>query len=244
MYLQTAKNSLNNLWGKFAQRSNLGSSTFFDDPAKFYELILADEVDLKGIHIVNENMVLVNHSKSEMFEEELPNTNVCVASYVTAYGRLELYSHMEQLQERLLYVDTDSCILRSPRDVTKETLRTGTALGDLGDELKSGEHITEFVSGGPKCYAYRTSSGREKVTVKGITLNSRNSGVVTFDLLKEIVLGEGRDSVQVTEPYKFVRNFRKRSIHTEPFAKIFRKVYTKRRVLSDNISTLPFGYKD
>ena len=235
---------MNTIWGKFAQRSNLGSTTFFDDPAKFFNQILSDDVNVKGIHIIKDDMVLLRHEKAEMFEEELPNSNVCVAAYVTAYGRLELYRHMEQLQDRLLYSDTDSCFLTSPRDVKQETLPTGNALGDLTDELKAGEHIVEFVSGGPKCYAYRTSKGREKVTVKGITLNSRTSGIITFDLLKEIVLGEGRDSVQVVEPYKFVRNFRKRTIHSEPFAKIFRKVYTKRRILPDKITTLPFGYRD
>ena len=176
--------------------------------------------------------------------EELPNTNVCVAAYVTAYGRLELYRHMEKLQSRLVYADTDSCILISPRDVREETLPTGNALGDLTDELNAGEHIVEFVSGGPKCYAYRTSMGREKVTVKGITLNSRNSDIITFELLKEIVLGQGRDAVQVVDPNRFTRNLKERTIHTEPMAKKFRQVYTKRRLLSDNISTLPFGYKD
>ena len=230
--------------GKFAQRGNLGKTTFLYDPVKFYDLILSDETAINGIHIINEKTVIVQHSKDDLFAEELPNTNVCVAAYVTAYGRLELYRHMEKLQSRLLYADTDSCILISPRDVRKETLRTGDALGDLTDELKPGEHIVEFVSGGPKCYAYRTSTGREKVTVKGITLNSRNSGVVTFDLLKEIVLGEGRKSVHVVDPNRFVRNFKERTIHTEPMAKIFRQVYTKRRILSDNISTVPFGYID
>ena len=230
--------------GKFAQRGNLGKTTFLCDPVKFYDLILSDETAVKGIHIINDKTVLVQHAKDDLFAEELPNTNVCVAAYVTAYGRLELYRHMEKLQSRLVYADTDSCILISPRDVSQETLPTGNALGDLTDELKAGEHIVEFVSGGPKCYAYRTSSGREKVTIKGITLTSRNSEVITFDLLKEIVLREGRESVQVVDPNRFFRNLREQSIYCEPMAKIFRQVYTKRRLLSDNISTLPFGYKD
>ena len=242
--MQTSKTCANSLWGKFAQNGNLGSTTFFNDPSKFYEVIGSDETLIKGIHIVNENIVLLQHQKEGMFQEELPNTNVAVAAYVTSYARLELYSHMEHLKERLVYCDTDSVIFYSPLKVGDESLPVGDALGDLTDELRPGEHITEFVSGGPKNYGYRTNMGKEKMTVKGITLNARTSDVVTFDLLKEIVLQEGRSSVHVVEPNHFFRDIRTRAIYTAPLAKIFRKVYTKRRLLEDGVSTKPFGYVD
>jgi hypothetical protein len=34
-------------------------------------------------------------------------------------------------------------------------IETGDNLGDMKNELKPGEYISEFVSGGPKNYAYR-----------------------------------------------------------------------------------------
>ena len=40
----------------------------------------------------------------------------------------------------------------------------GPYLGELTDELK-GEHITTFVSGGPKNYAYRTNTGKVVVDI-------------------------------------------------------------------------------
>ena len=67
----------------------------------------------------------------------------------------------------------------------------GSYLGDLTDETNDGDvcnlpeedYITEFVSGGPKCYAYRTRDGKTQVKCKGVTLNAENSAVVTPESL-------------------------------------------------------------
>jgi hypothetical protein len=58
---------------------------------------------------------------------------------------------MDQLQERAIYCDTDSVLY-----IQKESepwLIVVDNLGDMTDELKQGEYIDEFVSGGPKNYA-------------------------------------------------------------------------------------------
>ncbi|XP_028452673.1 uncharacterized protein LOC114567766 [Perca flavescens] len=71
----------------------------------------------------------------------------------------------------------------------------GPYLGDLTDELNSAQvcgapnedYITEFVSGGPKCYAYRTAQGNTQVKCKGVTLNASNAKVVTHESLIGLV---------------------------------------------------------
>ena len=241
---QTAKLCLCSNWGKLCQRGNMGNTTFFKDPEAFFNLVLASDTQVNDIHIIDENIVQVRHSKKSEFEEELPNTNVAVGAYVTSYGRLELYSYLEQLQERLIYCDTDSCLFLGPRDIAKEVIKTGDALGQLTDELAPGEFITKFVSGGPKVYSYITNTGRTSVTVKGIRLNQRNSNIVTFDLMKEMVLAEGRECVEMVEPYFITRTLKTATIETVPRKKKFRMVYTKRRILPDGINTVPFGYKE
>jgi hypothetical protein len=35
---------------------------------------------------------------------------VVIAAFVTEYGRIELYNYIKDLDERLLYVDTDSLV--------------------------------------------------------------------------------------------------------------------------------------
>ena len=73
-------------------------------------------------------------------------------------------------------------------------VETGDYLGDLTDELEfgSGSYIEQFVSGGPKNYAFSvfsptTGKRTTKCKVKGITLNYDNSRVVNFTSLRNIL---------------------------------------------------------
>jgi hypothetical protein len=97
---------------------------------------------------------------------------VVIAAFTTAHARLKPYGVLEQLNRRVLYFDTHSVIYVS-KDGEWEP-PTGSYLGDLTDEL-DGAHITTFVSGGPKNYAYETNADKTVCKVRGITLNYRTA---------------------------------------------------------------------
>lgn len=111
-----------------------------------YELLNNPSVEVTEICPIGE-MLLVNWRNNP---EELPQSNftsVAVASYVTAQARLYLYRFMEQLQERLIYCDTDSVVyFQGPGEAS---LETGDFLGQLTDELDKwpNSYISEFVCG-------------------------------------------------------------------------------------------------
>ena len=83
----------------------------------------------------------------------------------------------------------------------------GDYLGELTDELK-GEYIVEFVSGGPKNYAYKTNTDKETCKVRGFTLNFTNSQLFNLNAVKSIVT-EGDQIITVTNPSKICRDKRK-----------------------------------
>jgi hypothetical protein len=90
-------------------------------------------------------------------EEQVPSllhTNEVVAAYVAGGVRLHLQAHLDKLGERALYCDTDSVIYVQKTDEPL-LIECGAALGDMTSELKENEYISEFVSGGPKNYAYK-----------------------------------------------------------------------------------------
>jgi hypothetical protein len=58
------------------------------------------------------------------------------------------------LQERALYYDIDSVFYIQEKSEPR-LFECGDNLGDITNELKSGEYVDEFVGGGPKNYAYR-----------------------------------------------------------------------------------------
>ena len=122
----------------------------------------------------------------------LRHTNEVIGAYVTAGARIHLYGYLDRLQMRMLYCDTDSVIYIQPI-AEIPLVKTGDCPGAITSELKPGFHIEEFVSGGPKNYAYRivnpVTGTREKVCkVRGITLNYKSSQTVNFDVIKAVEL--------------------------------------------------------
>ena len=164
-------------------------------------------------------------------------TNEVIASFTTCWARLKLYDVVDFLGERVLYMDTDSVIFKAKEGDSMPSL--GDYLGELTNELPLGHYIEEFISSGPKSYAYRQDDNKEKTKFKGVTINKKNSNFVNFNSIKEIIFEDGEI---VLPPYElFVRNKLKGAIYNRPLRKRVRLVYTK-RILLDNFDTLPYGY--
>ena len=110
--------------------------------------------------------------------------------------------------ESVLYCDTDSVIFIHKVDEPPK-VKTGDYLGHLTDELEefdSGSFIQEFVSGGPKNYAFSvfcpsTGKHKTKCKVKGITLNYENSKEVNITTLRDMILKD-TTPVHVYNPKK------------------------------------------
>ncbi|CAH2015400.1 unnamed protein product [Acanthoscelides obtectus] len=125
-----------------------------------------------------------------------------------------------KVEERAVYVDTDSCIYISRKGL--DDISTGDFIGDMTDELNGG-FISEFVSGGPKNYAYKytTLSGEEQIVckVKGISLNYKASQVVNFEKIKDMVLKKS-DPVSVLS--RQLRRTREHAVVTVEFLRYTR----------------------
>ena len=105
----------------------------------------------------------------------------------------------------------------------------GDYLGELTNELETGEHIIEFVSGGPKNYAYKTNNGNETCKVRGFTLNFTNSQLINFESVKTLLIDPSEKStITVTNPHKICRDKGKRKMYNREDEKNYRMVYTKR----------------
>jgi hypothetical protein len=154
--------------------------------------------------------------------------------------RLKLYSYLEILQRRVLYFDTDSVIYLS--ETGAHLLPLGDYLGELTDECNSG-HITEFVSGGPKQYAYRTNSGDTVLKLRGFTLNSATSRQLNFftmrAMVKEFIESKKRDEIRVE--LSRIERTAQRTVLTRHSEKAYAIVFDK-RCLCDDGSSLPYGF--
>ena len=239
-----AKLCLNSFWGKFGQRLGLKQSRFFHESEadSFFQMLSDPRKAVHDFHIVTSEMLQLEWSDDPLFLPIDSKTNVFLASFTTMWARLKLYDVLEELGEDCLYMDTDSVIFVDRNDIHVQNLPIGDYLGELTNEIQSKEgHIVEYVSGGPKNYAFRTLAGNEVCKVRGFTLNLKNSRLINFDVVKDMVLNDGTKKVTVTNPQKISRDSRKRKLYNREENKEYKIVYTKRVVKSD-LTTLPYGY--
>lgn len=235
-----AKLNLNCLWGKFGQNPFRDKVEYVTQPTRYFDLLNDDMINVKSVLLLSDDIVQVAYEHCRMGTRINSNGNVVVASFVPAYARMKLYEKLDVLQERVLYHDTDSIIYTSQEG--EEEVEIGDCLGQWTDECgdSNTNWITEYVSLGPKTYAYKTHQGEMTVKCKGISLTPHARSLVHMESMKEMLVKKNK--VTVDYPRKIVRNPNTKRLHTVEFAKDVQAVITKRMRVREGINTYPFGY--
>jgi hypothetical protein len=180
-----AKLFLNALWGKFGTRRNLPQSLIVNSFDKLTGLLNDPSIEVLSTVRLNNEALLVSYCSIDMEYQDINNcNNIYIACATTAYARMELYEQLDFLGDRVVYCDTDSIIYVSEEG---KDIPNGDLLGEWKDELKDNDFIVEFVSGGPKNYAYRTAKGHYCIKVKGFSLTHENRKTFTFEAMKRVV---------------------------------------------------------
>ena len=105
----------------------------------------------------DEESIQVFYSKIKENTNRNLNTNVVLAAFVTSHARLKRFNEMLKLNNRLLYVDTDSIFYINKEGLYSPSL--GDYLGEFKNEIdiKKGKYIKSAV------FAY--------TVVKGVSFN-------------------------------------------------------------------------
>ena len=239
---QAAKMKANSQWGFLAMNTNKTRHKFVKTQAQFNQMLCDDHYIIhEAIPTQNDEVMQVYFSINDQMHVGGQNTNVCLASFVTSYGRLRLYNEIDKLGDRVLYFDTDSIIFVSREGEYEPKL--GNFLGEFTNEIdpKDGDHIIEFVSAGPKNYAFKLNTGVTKCTVKGITLHHVACLTINYESIKDIVCGDHEKKLTVKQ-LKFKRDNKVWNVSTEENDKSYGFVYDKRILNKTDLSTLPFGF--
>jgi len=244
---------LNSFWGKLAQRANLPQTDLITTYDDYWKLINDDTLDILGDIMVTDDVVMVTWRHKDNTDSRQGNVSIAIASFVTAYARLELYKLMNRIEtqtpKRILYHDTDSVLyIYKTGDIQIEC---GDYLGDLADEVTKDygdkAKCVKFVSLGPKNYAYviRLPDGNEKaiIKVKGINLTEASLDIINFkSMLNTAIKYIQGEPTTLSVPQMNIYSDAHHGVYTRYFPKIVRAVSEKRIV--DGNDTVPFGYKD
>jgi len=249
-----AKLMLNSFWGKFGMRDTLTKTEFIRDQKKYYEKIRSSHIKIHDLHIVTDECVMLTTSTHEEFNEG--NGTMAIAALTTSYARLRLLKMLRQLDDRVLYFDTDSVIYTSLPGQWEPTL--GNILGDWDNQLEADEsHITSFVSLGPKTYSYITNTGRVEIKAKSITQNGytedilawnedgtelvQTGNAVTKESFEELLRNQ-ESVLKVIYPHHLKKDAKYQTIREVIMPKSIRLVYDK-RILHDDFTTSAYGSK-
>ncbi len=133
---------------------NQATCELVTDPEQFARYMFSDQYDVRQFTFVSDHVALVQWKHAVTQAAKTKDTNIFIGAMTTAYARLMLYDLLDKPGERCIYSDTNT---------------------------QKNYHIVEFVSGGPKCYAYRTLHNKSQLKCKGITLSALNASIVTHD---------------------------------------------------------------
>ena len=222
---------------------NQSNTMYTSDVTQFQEMLLSGKYCVTSWDLFNDETIQLQYKSEEGHEVPNPTVNCVIAAFTTCWARLHLLGFMEQIEnagpDRLLYHDTDSVIFISRLNIPDPP--TGNFLGDLTDELKPGQFIREFVSLGPKTYAYQTNDGKTCVKVKGFTLNGIASEIINFDSMLNML----NSRCVVSVPYHDTLVRKKRTLELQQVTlmnKRCRLTFDKRCFIDSESNTRPYGY--
>jgi hypothetical protein len=243
------KQVVNSLWGKICQNTDKSKTVYITEPSEYFGLLIEDKYNVQDVRKVNDNMIEVTYTTPAELTQPHAFVNHAVASFVTSYARLHLYSFMEKLGENLLYADTDSVVFITGPGMPD--LPTGPCLGEMSCEIysthKVHDSIKSFVTVGPKSYGYQLKDNPniQCVKCKGITLNYNTCKQINMDYMVKLVTCDGarHDRTVVSYENQMKRNRKKVKIESVNMTKSFGFTFDKRLVDAETYRTTPIGYK-
>jgi G:T-mismatch repair DNA endonuclease (very short patch repair protein) len=230
---------LNSLWGKFCQRLDKSKTHYVSTMKQYVKLSNDPTKVISNFHIINEDVVILETLCHEHFPQESSFQNETIGCFTTSHARLHLLGILQQAGDSNLYHDTDS--IQWVEKEGETTFKEGYLLGDLTNELPPNVHITEYVSSGPKSYAYMCSDGSCVVKLKGISRNYTNCQTIDMETIKKVVFGEVA-SVDLPKYNQICKDKYHSIVFNREQKKSYRQVLTKRAIVPGTYNTLPFGY--
>ena len=203
---QIAKIFINNLWGRYAMRTDRVSVAICTSHQDLYATVFDESKQIIRINEMSDKLVEVHYKTVQQFISNNNTLNISIAAFTSSYARTLLYDLMNKVgHQRVIYCDTDSVIYHCPKD---ETIPLSCGMGGVTDELE-GKLCDEIVCLGPKTYALHLhdAEGNDagtKVKAKGFRMNQTVGEKINYDTFRKMVGQAMQHESQSTELVKTV----------------------------------------
>jgi hypothetical protein len=163
-----AKILLNSLYGRFGMNDDFPDITIFDNKKSYLNFMKDESQDIFG-DIELGNKVLVKHRSENKNRQtmlygnlETHNTNVAIASAITAYARIHMTQFKNNPNFNLYYTDTDSAYIDRP---LPDYMISKTILG----KMKLENILDDAIFLAPKVYYLINELDQHIYKVKGFS---------------------------------------------------------------------------
>lgn len=246
---------MNSLYGKFGENPNkldlvidkLPLEKDRPDERDGYRWVRGFPVNQTDTHKTYTSYYAPDESSQS---NNLKPTNVVIAAFITAQGRIRLNKALSYFGTKILYHDTDSFIFVDDQNVDLDTVfdfkvTPELDLGLLKDELE-GEEMSRFIALAPKTYAYETennNSTKQVIKMKGVQKNYSVDSIIDFEAFKRLL--DGTRQAEKLPQRQFTMDMKKQTMTSRIFNKIFQfnKYDLKGEYSEHNYFTFPFGYE-
>ena len=225
---------LNSFWDKFGKNLHKKTIEAVITAARLFALVSDTLTDVHTVRVCSQVSLEEVYSNLKENQPDNGRVNIFIAAFTTCWARLNLYSYLEQLQQQVLYFDTDSVIFSWKP--SQPDIPLGDFLGEMTNELDDGDYIIDFTSAGPKIYGYKTKNGEVFCKVRGFTLNVRGQQQLNYNIMCQNLLHELTDplderrNINVVNPNFFSRHPATKQLKVGPRTKRYGLVFDKRVV--------------
>lgn len=159
--------------------------------------------------------------------------------HIYSYNQLQLFAYLQ---------DTDSIFAAVKVGHSDPFPTDDGCMGSLANELEPGVTIQDWVTLGPKNYAYRCSDGRVAVHIRGFSMSIHDvQNKLNFDsmrsLLIDSIINNEEGSITTENEFKITRDKVKRHLITTHEHRTYRFRYIKQRINKETLSVEPYGYR-
>jgi hypothetical protein len=167
-----AKLLLNSLYGKFGMKnettdvkvfdcSNPVGQDLFKETFELWAESIKDHLTIDNYQILVRNKLLSYKYNEDEETYHGMDTNIAIASAITAYARVHMSQFKNNPNYKLYYSDTDCAVLN--------TLLPAELVGPGLGQMKLEHIITKGIFLAPKVYALITDQGEQIIKAKGLT---------------------------------------------------------------------------
>ena len=202
---------LNSFWGKFGENLQKSTTEAIHTAHHLFALVSNPFDDIRQVRYSPTRTRSKSSTPiSKRIKPDNGRVNIFVAAFTTCHARLKLYSYLEQLQQRVLFFDTDSVIYTTRPGQLR--IPPGDNLRETTNELMTATSSRNSPPRVPRITATRPPQGKVCCKVRGLTLNVRGSQQLNCDVMRQNLTDEitqpqdERHNIDVVNPYFFWRN--------------------------------------